>query len=200
MPVPEIVFVELDPVLGRSEPDYEIRSLIIGSGGRNLGLDYLPGSITFDPLAPPRPDSALASAIVWFDALLTNVDRTARNPNLLLWHRRLWMIDHGAALYFHHTWADYQARSRSPFPAIKDHVLLPFAGAIAEADVVLRPQLTPALLTAILAAIPDDWLGADSPVGGPESQRAAYLAYLLARLESASIFVEEAEHARAQLV
>src|SRR5215813_8583212 len=141
--VPDIVFMELDPVLGRSEPDYEIRNLIKASAGLNLALDYLPGALTYTPAAPAPLDPDLASAIVWFDAYVTNVDRTARNTNLLLWHKRLWLIDHGAALYFHHTWhEDFLARSRAPFAPIKDHVLLPFATALAEADARLSALLT----------------------------------------------------------
>src|SRR5205823_7760658 len=127
LPVPEIVFVELDPALGRSEPDFEIQALLKASGGLNLGLDYLPGSLAFDPLLPPRPDPELASAVVWFDAYVSNVDRTPRNPNILVWHKRLYLIDHGASLYFHHFTADYLARVASPFPQLREHVLLPFA-------------------------------------------------------------------------
>jgi hypothetical protein len=137
LPVPEIVFVELDPEMARTEPDPEIQHLIRASGGLNLALDYLPGSATFDPVAT-KPDEILASSVVWFDAYVSNVDRTPRNTNLLLWHRRLWLIDHGAALYFHHgssgTGDDFLGRSRDPFPLIKDHVLLPFAGALAAVD------------------------------------------------------------------
>jgi len=130
LPVPELVFVELNAALGRNEPDFEIKALIEASVGLNLALDYLPGAFGFDPLQATQVDPALAARIVWFDALLTNVDRTPRNPNLLLWHRQLWLIDHGAALYVHHTWTDYQRRARMPFAAIKDHVLLPAAGDI----------------------------------------------------------------------
>jgi len=126
LPVPEIVFIELDPELARTEPDPEIQDLIRASAGLNLALDYLPGSITFDPLVD-KPERELASSVVWFDAYTTNVDRTPRNTNLLVWHRQLWLIDHGAALYFHHDWLNYLQRSRSPFKQIKEHVLLPFA-------------------------------------------------------------------------
>jgi hypothetical protein len=200
LPVPEIVFVELDPALGRNEPDSEIQALINGSAGLNLGLDYLPGSLGFDPLIAPPPDSALASAIVWFDAYTTNVDRTARNPNMLVWHKRLWLIDHGAALYVHHTWGDYLTRSRSPFAPIKDHVLLHFAGALPEADAALRKRITPDLLDAVVALIPDAWLTADPGFADPDEQRGAYVAYLRHRLEAAPLFVEEMLRARAQLV
>src|SRR3954449_9532 len=129
LPVPEIVYVELDAALARTEPDPEIQDLIRASAGLNLALDYLPGSITFDPLVD-RPAPELASRVVWFDAYTTNVDRTPRNTNILVWHKNLWLIDHGAALYFHHDWANYLERSRSPFAQIKDHVLLPFAAAL----------------------------------------------------------------------
>src|SRR5690242_850023 len=143
LPVPEIVFVELDAELARTEPDPEIQDLIRASAGLNLALDYLPGSTTFDPLAW-QPDAELASRIVWFDALVSNIDRTPRNSNLLLWHRRLWLIDHGAALYFHHDWHDHLERATRPFPQIKDHVLLRFASHIAEVDTPMAAKLSTA--------------------------------------------------------
>src|SRR5215470_10534710 len=143
LPVPEIVLMELDPVLGRSEPDYEIRSLIQASAGLNFGLDYLPGALAFDALDAGRLDSLLASSIVWFDAYVTNVDRTPRNTNMLFWHRRLMLIDHGSTLYFQHSTGDYLSRSRSPFPPIKDHVLLPVASALDEADAIMKKSLSP---------------------------------------------------------
>jgi len=200
LPVPEIVFVDLDPVLGRSEPDFEIKALIEASPGLNLALDYLPGSLDYNPLLAPPPDPDLAARVVWFDAYVTNVDRTVRNTNMLLWHRRLYLIDHGAALYFHHSWTDYLARSHSPFPQIKDHVLLPGAGDIGEADRALAPRLTPTVLADIVALIPDSWLGDEPVFAGPAEHRAAYRAYLERRLEAPRRFVEEAEHARARLV
>src|SRR5919107_4909550 len=134
LPVPEIVFVEVDPQLGRAEPDPEIQALIDASAGCNVGLDFLPGSLTYTPAADAPPDPGLAAAIVWLDALITNVDRTPQNPNLLSWHGRLWLIDHGAALYRQHFWTDPPAEAHRPFPAIRDHVLLPCAGPIGEAD------------------------------------------------------------------
>lgn len=200
LPVPDIVLVELDPTLGRSEPDFEIQDLIKASAGLNLALDYLPGALAFDALDAPTLDPLLASQIAWFDAYVTNVDRTPRNTNMLLWHKRLALIDHGAALYFHHTWERPQEHSRSPFKQIKDHVLLPVATALIKADIQLRSRLTPSLLREILAAVPDGWLADEPRFPGPEQQREAYLAFLLARLESSYIFVEEALHARAQLV
>src|SRR5947199_1336413 len=142
LPVPEIVFMELDPILGRSEPDYEIRSLIKASEGLNLALDYLPGALEFTPLDAMRLDPLLASSVVWFDAYVTNVDRTPRNTNMLFWHRRLMLIDHGASLYFHHTDRDYMERSRTPFTPIKQHVLLPVASQLADAAPPLKARLT----------------------------------------------------------
>ncbi|HEX8774915.1 MAG TPA: HipA family kinase [Pyrinomonadaceae bacterium] len=196
LPVPEIVFVDLDTALARTEPDPEIQDLIRASAGLNLALDYLPGVIAFDPVVD-RPDSALASQVVWFDAYTTNVDRTPRNTNLLVWHRKLWLIDHGAALYFHHDWTNYLARSRSAFPQIKDHVLLPLADALPEADTVLSPRVTEALLQEILGLVPDEWLVFDSPFADAREHRAAYLEYLLRRLDEPRDFVKEAVNARA---
>lgn len=196
LPVPEIVFVELDPELARTEPDPEIQDLIRASAGLNLALDYLPGSITFDPLAD-QPDAPLAARVVWFDAYLTNVDRTIRNTNILVWHRRLWLIDHGAALYFHHSWDDYAARARSPFGQIKDHVLLPFAASLAEADAELADKITPALIEGAVGLIPDAWLGDEPRFGGVAEHRAAYAEYLLSRLRPPRAFLEEAINARA---
>ncbi len=159
--VPELVLVEVDPALGRNEEDSEIRDLLKGSVGVNLGLDYLPGSATFDAAAGEPVDADLASAAVWFDAYVTNVDRTARNPNLLWWHRTLYFIDHGAALYFHHNWPDLDRMAASRFPAVRDHVLLPWAERIEEADRRLRPKLSEALLTEIVGQVPEDWLAPD---------------------------------------
>jgi hypothetical protein len=196
LPVPEIVLVELDATLARTEPDPEIQDLIRASAGINLALDYLPGSAAFDPVVD-SPDPELASRVVWFDAYTTNVDRTPRNTNLLVWHRKLWLIDHGAALYFHHDWANYLARSRNPFPQIKEHVLLPFAGNLPEADARLSVSVTPELLRAILSLLPDDWLAHDSPFADAREHRAAYLEYLLTRLSPPRDFLQEAVDARA---
>jgi hypothetical protein len=195
LPVPEIVFVELDSELARTEPDPEIRHLIRASAGLNLALDYLPGAVTFDPVAE-KPDVDLASSIVWFDAYVTNVDRTPRNTNMLVWHRRLWLIDHGAALYFHHTWNHYLERSRDPFPLIKDHVLLPFASALREVDAKMTGRVTPNIMDRIVQLIPDAWLVGDSSLGGSNPYRDAYTAYLLSRLELPHVFLEEAIRAR----
>jgi hypothetical protein len=199
LPQPEIVFVELDPILGRSEPDPEIAALIKASAGLNLALDYLPGSFAYDPLVSPPPDAWLASAIVWFDAYITNVDRTPRNANLLLWHRKLWLIDNGASLYVQYTWDGWEARSRAPFPAIRDHVLLPYATRVAEADADLAGRLSRDILAGIVDLIPDSWLEG-GPFGAPAETRAVYLEYLWRRLEGPRAFAEEAEHARARLL
>jgi hypothetical protein len=195
LPVPEIVFVELDTEMARSEPDPEIQDLLRASGGLNLGLDYLPGSIMFDPVAETL-DPRLASEIVWLDAYLANVDRTPRNTNMLMWHRRLYLIDHGAALYYHHASSDFPERSRDPFARIKDHVLLPAAGALREVDEGLAARLTPEAIEEVVEQVPDAWLVGESPTGAAEA-RAAYRRFLLRRLEPPRPFLEEAIRARA---
>jgi hypothetical protein len=200
LPIPEIVFVELDSALGRSEPDPEIQDLISASAGLNLALAYLPGALAFEPLLAPLPALDLASAIVWFDAYATNVDRTARNTNMLLLHRQLWLIDHGASLYVHHTWGDYLARSRSSFPQVKDHVLLRYASAIAAADADLSQRLTDAVIQKIVELIPESWLEGEPGFADSADHRAAYVAYLLGRLAAPRAFVEEAIDAHAKLV
>jgi hypothetical protein len=196
LPVPEIVFVQLDAELARTEPDAEIQDLIRASAGLNLALDYLPGAVAFDPLVH-RPDADLASAIVWFDAFVTNVDRTPRNVNLLMWHRRLWLIDHGAALIVHHQWDGYLERATSRFAMVKDHVLLDLASRIAEADAAMSGRITREVVERIVALIPDDWLE-DTPLfPTAHEHRAAYVRYLCARLAAPRAFVEEAVRARA---
>jgi hypothetical protein len=195
LPVPEIVFVELDADLARTEPDPEIQHLIRASAGLNLALDYLPGSVTFDPVVE-KPDARLASAIVWFDAFVSNVDRTARNTNLLVWHRKLWLIDHGAALYFHHNWDGYLERATDPFARIRDHVLLPFASELREADVRMSALLTREVIEPVVARIPDAWLGGDAPFADRAAHRDAYAQYLRRRIEAPHAFVEEALRAR----
>jgi len=195
LPVPEIVFAELDAEIARTEPDPEIQQLIRASDGLNLALDYLPGSVTFDPVVE-RPDAELASAIVWFDAFVSNVDRTPRNTNLLVWHRKLWLIDHGAALYFHHDWDGYLERAANPFARIRDHVLLPFASALREADERLGARITRATIERIVALVPDAWLGGDAPFASADEHREAYARYLCRRIEAPHAFVEEAIRAR----
>jgi len=192
LPVPEIVFVELDTDLARTEPDPEIQDLIRASGGLNLGLDYLSGALAFDPLAD-RTDPELASRIVWLDAFVTNLDRTVRNTNMLVWHRRLWLIDHGAALYFHHAGLDDPAAALNPFPLVRDHVLLPRADRIAAVDAELAARLTEPLLESIVGLVPTGWLAGDD--ASADAARAAYLDHFVRRLAAPRAFVAEAVRA-----
>jgi hypothetical protein len=197
LPVPEIVFAELDPRMAKTEPDPEIQDLLRNSAGLNIAIDYLPGSITFDPIVdgPIRDKARLASSIVWFDAFVTNVDRTAKNTNLLVWHRDLWLIDHNATLIFHHNWDDYESRSRTTFPQIRDHVLLPWANNIEEADSRLAPMVTEEMIRSIVEIIPESWL--DEPrFATAADHQAAYVRYLMKRLESPREWVQEAIRAR----
>ncbi|MFN8485651.1 MAG: HipA family kinase [Anaerolineae bacterium] len=199
LPVPDLAVIELDGVLGRAEPDPEIKTIIDASVGLNLAVDYLPGSLGFGPLDERKVDGDLASAIVWFDAYVSNVDRTPRNPNMLWWHRRLYLIDHGAALYFHHNWGG-DDRSRSPFAVIKDHVLLRRANALEAADEEMAVRLPEETIRQIVASIPDDWLGDEASFPDVAAHRQAYVDYLLRRLQAPRPFVEEALRARAKLL
>jgi hypothetical protein len=196
LPVPDLVLVELDGQLSKAEPDGEIRDLLARSAGTNFGLDFLPGALAFAPAVGPRPDPELAADTVWLDAFTTNVDRTARNPNLIVWHRRIHLIDHGSALYIHHTWAKPDEHARRPFPQSADHVLLPFAGSIEAADERLAARLDASLFESIADAIPDDWLEAEAGLPDPAAHRRAYVEYLTVRLGARRAFVEEAERAR----
>jgi hypothetical protein len=191
LPVPEIVFAELDPDLARTEPDPEIYALIRDSAGLNLALDYLPSSVMFDPVVE-KAAAELASRIVWFDGYVTNVDRTVRNTNMLIWHRQLWLIDHGATLYFHHSagWMEDRPRAVAPFPLIKDHVLLRQASELSRVDAEMAALLTPSIIDGILAQLPDSWLEDGA------AQREAYGRYLRDRLAAPRAFVEEAIRAR----
>jgi len=195
--VPELVFVELDADLARTEPDPEIHALIRASAGLNLALDYLPGSVTFDPVVE-RPAADLASRIVWFDAYVTNVDRTVRNTNMLMWHRRLWLIDHGATLYFHHSprWTADRGRARDPFSLIREHVLLRAATTLHSVDAPMAGRLTPDIIAGIVDLIPASWLGDGASAGEEATYRAGYRDYLLDRLTSPRAFVEEAMRGR----
>ncbi len=199
LPVPELVFAELDPVIGRSEPDPEIQELIERSGGMNLGIDYLPGSFGFDPLQAAEIDSALASDIVWFDAFMTNVDRTPRNTNMLIWHRELWLIDNGASIYPQYSGPGFVQRAQVHFPQIRAHVLLPSASELREADERLTSRLTDDDIRSMVALIPESWLG-DPAYERVEAERDAYVEYLTERLRGPRAFVKEAIDARAQLV
>jgi hypothetical protein len=186
--VPELVALEIDPRLAAAEPDPEIQELIAASGGLNLGVDFLPGALPYIPAGAWQPDPELAAEVVWLDALTTNVDRSPRNPNLLLWHERLWLIDHGAALYLQHGGLEPERHAPRPFPMIADHVLLPRAGSILEADRRMRARVNESLLEAVVALVPAQWLaGADA--------RCTYVEYLGRRLHGGG-FVNEAERAR----
>ncbi|MDJ0366730.1 aminotransferase class I and II [Hymenobacter sp. H14-R3] len=195
--LPELVFCELDEAFGRTEPDEEIQDLLRASTGRNLALHFLSGASTFDPLVTTVAPH-LASLVVWLDCLTINVDRTARNTNMLLWHKELWLIDHGAALYVHHTGPQWVQSATRPFPSVKDHVLLPQATELAAVDAECRARLTPAVLAAIIATIPDEWL--IEPDLTPDEQRANYQHFLEARLAVSATFTQEADHARQALV
>ncbi|MDE3201840.1 MAG: aminotransferase class I and II [Acidobacteriota bacterium] len=198
--VPEIVFVEVDSALGRNEPDYEIRQLLQASAGLNVGLDYLPGSVMFDPAARDAVPEDEASMAVWFDAFTMNVDRTAKNANLLLWHRKLYLIDHGAALYFHHDWDNRMVKSQAPFKEIAQHLLLPWAGRIAAAGVEAHSKLTQEVLHAVVSAVPDSWLEDAAAGVSAEDRRLGYVEFFTRRLESAQIFEQEAMDAHARLI
>lgn len=182
LPVPELVLVEVDPLLGRSEPDEEVQDLLTASPGVNLGMDFLPGALGFDPLAHPV-DPGLASRVLWFDAFVGNVDRSWRNPNLLMWHRDLWLIDHGATLVFHHSWARAEASITKAYD-VTSHVLSAMVGADARsaADADLSPRVTEALLRAVLTDVPDGWLTDEPGFTSPDEVRAAYVQHLLVRL------------------
>jgi hypothetical protein len=193
LPIPSPAIVRLADGFGRGEPNPEIQDLLRGSVGENFGLAYLPGALGFDAavdLAAVDPD--LAAAIVWFDAYLTNVDRTARNPNLLRWEGRLWLIDHGAALYVHHRWEGWEGRIHSPFPQIKDHVLIPRAGDLGAADARLRPRLTDDVIRRVVSDVPEEWLAGEKAFPDVAAQREAYARYLGERLRGPRAWLEEA--------
>jgi len=193
--LPELVFANLDEAFGRTEADEEIQDLLQGSQGLNLALHFLSGAITFDP-AVTTVDAKLASQIVWLDAYITNVDRTFRNTNMLIWHKELWLIDHGACLYFHHSWHNWEQHAKSPFALIKDHVLLPQASLLKEVDAEFKAILTPEVLEEIVNTIPLDWLQWEDADETPEGLRNVYLQFLKTRLENSEIFVNQAQNAR----
>lgn len=196
--VPEMVFVEIDGALGRNEPDAEIRELLKKSQGLNVALDYLPGSTMFDRAARDAAPADIASMMVWFDAFTLNVDRTPRNANLLVWHRKLYCIDHGAALYFQHSWATRARKVESPFREIEQHILLPWATQIAQAAERARTRLTLPVLGDIVGQVPEAWF---APIGeDPDTVRAAYVDFFHARLAAADIFEQEAIRAHARVV
>lgn len=196
--VPEIVFARLDEAFGRTEPDEEIQDLLKFSIGLNLALHYLQGAITYDP-AMHKVDALLASKIVWLDCLLTNVDRSYRNTNMLMWHKELWLIDHGASLYFHHSWKGWKEHAAMPFTQVKDHVLLKQATELEKAGEMMRQLLTPEKIQAVISLMPAEWIESafEEPV---EEVRKVYSEYLTIRLQSSNIFVNEAIDARKQLI
>lgn len=197
--VPELVFANLDEAFGRTEPDEEIQDLLKASVGLNLALHYLTGSITYDP-AVTKIEGRLASQIVWMDALLTNMDRTPRNTNMLLWHKELWLIDHGASLYFHHSMQNWEEQARKPFALIKDHVLLPQASELELVDRKFKSILKDELIDAIVALIPADWLSEVDHVDAAAANREVYAQFLKTRIANSEIFVKEAQHARTALI
>ena len=194
--IPEIVFANLDPAFGRTEADEEIQDLLKFSVGLNLALHYLSGAITFDP-AVMVIDSKLASQIVWLDCLITNVDRTPRNTNMLVWHKELWLIDHGAALYFHHSWQNWEEQAKRPFVQVKDHVLLPFATELDLVDTKFRSVLSTNRIRSIVSLIPDEWLTSEPALESADELREVYVQFLMLRIASSEIFIKEAQHARA---
>lgn len=197
--VPEIVYVNLDEAFGRTEPDEEIQDLLKASVGLNLGLHYLSGSITYDP-AVVRIDPLLASQIVWLDCLLTNMDRTPRNTNMLMWHKELWLIDHGACLYFHHAMGNWKEQAVKPFALIKDHVLLPQASLLEEVDTAFKALLTDEILDGIVRLIPDEFLLQGEADESAEEMRSIYTQFLKLRIANSETFINEANNARATFI
>lgn len=199
LPVPEMVFANLDEAFGRTEADEEIQDLLQGSQGLNLALHYLSGAINFDPVVT-AVDAKMASQIVWLDAYITNVDRTFRNTNMLIWHKDLWLIDHGASLYFHHSFDNPIGHAKSPFALIKDHVLLPQASLLEETDAEYKALLTEEKIRTIVALIPDEWLLWEELEKSPSEIKEVYISFLLSRLENSAIFVNQATDARKALI
>lgn len=197
--VPELIFLDLPEDFGRTEPDEEVQDLLKGCAGLNLGVHFLSGALTWDVLAN-RMDELTASRLVWLDAFLTNIDRTARNTNMLLWNRELWLIDQGASLYFHHSWSDWEKAALSPFPYVKDHALIRHATRMEEADAEMRARITPEVIDAVVDAVPDDWLAASGTPASVAEQRDVYRNFLKTRLSNSQIFVSNASRTRKTLV
>lgn len=197
--VPEIVFAILDEAFGRTEPDEEIQDLLKASVGLNLGFHYLQGAISFDPTVNSI-DPKMASQIVWLDCLLTNVDRTSRNTNMLIWHKELWLIDFGASLYFHHTWKDWRDQAVKPFALVKDHVLLPQATELEAVEESSKSILTKEFIRHIISLIPDEWLESETAFQSVNEHREAYIEFLETRIAHSQIFVKEAMHARESII
>lgn len=197
--IPEMVFINLDEAFGRTEGDEEIQDLLQGSRGLNMGLHFLSGALTYDPVVT-SVDAKTASQIVWMDALLTNVDRTVKNTNMLIWHKELWLIDHGASLYFHHSWVNWEKYALSPFIQIKDHVMLPYATMLNEVDEEFKKILTADKIAEIVGLLPDDWLHWGGSEETPEDIKQVYIGFLTERLKHSEIFIKEAQHARETLL
>ncbi|MDQ2719193.1 MAG: aminotransferase class I and II [Bacteroidota bacterium] len=197
--VPEIVFALLDEAFGRTEPDEEIQDLLRASVGLNLGLHYLAGSITYDP-AVTIIDPKLASQIVWLDSLITNVDRTSRNTNMLIWYKELWLIDHGASLYFHHSWTNWKEQAIKPFVLVKNHVLLPQATELDSVDKEFKAIFSREKIQHIISLIPDEWLENEPAFQSVSEHREAYIQFIETRLAHSEIFVKEANHARETII
>ncbi len=197
--VPELVFMNLDEGFGRSEADEEIQDLLKFSVGLNLGLHYLSGAITFDSTVTPV-DALQASKILWLDCLMTNIDRTCRNTNMLIWNKELWMIDPGASLYFHHNWSNWKDHITTPFALVKNHVLLKQATQLEEVDVLCKQILSKDLIESIVALIPIDWLKDEALFESKEEQRNTYATFLLSRMQHSTVFINEANDARKKLI
>lgn len=196
--VPELVFLNVDEAFGRTEADEEIQDLLQASQGTNLGLHFLSGAINYDPNVM-TVDSELASKIVWLDAFITNVDRTFRNTNMLMWHKELWLIDHGSSFYFHHSWDNWKEHAKSPFNFIKDHVLLPFANDLDKVDAELNPLIDEKFIRDLVKLIPDEWLNFDYDLS-PDDLREVYAEFMLIRKENSETFIKEAQNARQNLI
>lgn len=197
--IPELIFLELDEAFGRTEGDEEIQDLLQSSRGLNLGLHFLSGALTFDPVVT-KVDPETASGIVWLDAFLTNVDRTFHNTNMLMWHKELWLIDLGASLFFHYSWVNWEKHATGPFPQIKEHVLLPEASMLEEVDATFHTVLTEEKIRAIVGLIPNDWLHWPNSPGTPDEIREIYVRFLLKRLAHSETFIKEARYARKSLI
>src|SRR5690606_265575 len=196
--VTELVFLNVDEAFGRTEADEEIQDLLQASQGTNLGLHFLSGAINYDPNVM-KVDSELASKTVWLDAFITNVDRTFRNTNMLMWHKDLWLIDHGSSFYFHHSWDNWEAQAKSPFGFIKDHVLLPFANDLDKVDGELNPLIDEKFIQDLVELIPDEWLNFDYDLS-PDELRKVYAQFMLIRKENSETFIKEAQNARQNLI
>jgi hypothetical protein len=200
LPIPELVLIEMAAGFGLNEPHEEIQDLLKASIGLNLGVRFLPSAFAYNPLMEPPPAPEFASEVVWFDAYVTNVDRTPRNVNMLVWENKLWLIDHGAALYFHHDWNNYLARSHTPFTFIKQHTLLKYASDLPGADARLAARLNEPVLAEIVGMVPEAWLGGEAHFATIAEHRAGYVNYLVSRLSASETFVKEAIHARTALL